>query len=290
MNTQIRETILSKSAKAFLADHNIEYINDLLYNEEFQKKLDSSELNIQKEIREFIKCINNSLMNEYKRVYSEADGYYGFNSKHYDTISRITIKADVFNNFELSRIGKETMTYILRDASGFCKIGKSINPQKRFNSFKTGNPTIEVVYLIDLNIEKKLHDFFVDKRIDGEWYQLDNLCFEKIDKFLNDIDCFYIKNGDIHESIRKDYRNNNYSQEILEQAKHPIEVFMLLEEYNKYKKTIIRRCVRENILTIEDLFNRLKNGKISNLFSKALREAIIESMKVIYEDDYKKCF
>lgn len=64
----------------------------------------------------------------------------------------------------------------------------------RINEFKTGNPyefEILKVYTTDKygsSIEKKLHSTFNSKKINGEWFQLDQ---EDIDNFLNLCDVYH---------------------------------------------------------------------------------------------------
>lgn len=64
-------------------------------------------------------------------------------------------------------------TYLLLDIyTKYTKIGKSININKRIKYFKTINPSIQLVTIIDNDIELKLHYEYEHKRIIGEWFNL----------------------------------------------------------------------------------------------------------------------
>lgn len=63
-------------------------------------------------------------------------------------------------------------TYLMTDASGYVKIGKSKNVKIRIVTLRIGNPTLKIIGTLDKNIESKLHIKFKDKRIIGEWFSL----------------------------------------------------------------------------------------------------------------------
>lgn len=69
-------------------------------------------------------------------------------------------------------------TYIVTDQTGYYKIGKTIDIERRVNDFIISNLTIELVHVINKNIESKLHKKYKDKNISGEWF---NLSKEDID-------------------------------------------------------------------------------------------------------------
>ena len=64
------------------------------------------------------------------------------------------------------------VTYVIKDGSGLYKIGKSSNMRSRMKNFLTGNPTVEVVLIINADVEKELHSKFSKKHFRGEWFRL----------------------------------------------------------------------------------------------------------------------
>src|SRR5690242_18538642 len=83
--------------------------------------------------------------------------------------------------------GKATREPIIRDSSGYVyllqspkgayKIGKSVNPKSRFQTFKLSLPfEVEYVCVIQTNrmsdLERELHERFASKKINGEWFDL----------------------------------------------------------------------------------------------------------------------
>lgn len=68
--------------------------------------------------------------------------------------------------------------YLIRAANGLVKIGRSVNVQKRFEVLNSTSPIpLELLefWPVDdaVSVEAKLHDRYVDKRIRGEWFALD---------------------------------------------------------------------------------------------------------------------
>ncbi len=65
-------------------------------------------------------------------------------------------------------------TYLMYDAaSGYYKIGRSINPAFREDTLAAQIPMIETLATCQIDIERQLHDRFAAKRIRGEWFDLD---------------------------------------------------------------------------------------------------------------------
>lgn len=80
-------------------------------------------------------------------------------------------------NFEY--VGKEIVTYIATDSSGYYKIGKTTDLKKRILSFCGTNPTFKIVATVNMDIESVLHNKFINQRVKGEWFKLlmeDVLC------------------------------------------------------------------------------------------------------------------
>lgn len=80
------------------------------------------------------------------------------------------------NYSSVSKHSKENnfKTYIMIDHNtGFYKIGKSKNPYFREKTLQSEKPTIEMLLVINQDIEKVLHQEFSNKRVRGEWFQLE---------------------------------------------------------------------------------------------------------------------
>lgn len=87
---------------------------------------------------------------------------------------------------------KKGIIYIVKcERTKLYKIGLTAGKiESRLRTLKTSNPRISLFKhyegIIDVyNQEKKLHDLFSKKRIDGEWFELDELDLCNIDWFFN---------------------------------------------------------------------------------------------------------
>lgn len=68
------------------------------------------------------------------------------------------------------------LIYILKDkGTGLYKIGVTTNLNKRFESIRTGNPSIKLIHVMegDGSTEMAYHWNFKRKLIIGEWFKLD---------------------------------------------------------------------------------------------------------------------
>jgi hypothetical protein len=66
--------------------------------------------------------------------------------------------------------------YLMRDnRNNFIKIGFSKKPEYREKTLQSEVPDIEMIYYerASMKIEKELHNAFTEKRIRGEWFNLD---------------------------------------------------------------------------------------------------------------------
>ena len=66
--------------------------------------------------------------------------------------------------------------YLFRDKAGLCKIGCSANPKQRARNISQPNYSIDIVCAIwaeDMAaLEQSLHKRFAEKRVKGEWFEL----------------------------------------------------------------------------------------------------------------------
>jgi hypothetical protein len=82
------------------------------------------------------------------------------------------------------RVPKKGYVYLLKAENG-CKIGMSVNPKKRIETLGVKLPfpidTICTIKTDDMtSLELELHQHFADKRINGEWFNLDTEDIEYI--------------------------------------------------------------------------------------------------------------
>jgi hypothetical protein len=95
-----------------------------------------------------------------------------FNKKGYINYEQLIKIIDYVNNPPFKKQPKTVNTYLMTDASGYIKIGKAQDINKRFASLKGGNPTLKIIAYLDKNIETNLHREFASYRILGEWFSL----------------------------------------------------------------------------------------------------------------------
>jgi hypothetical protein len=93
-----------------------------------------------------------------------------------DTIDSVQFYRDLFNNnytIDLAE-GRQYVYLMLNRDTSLIKIGTSNNPKYREKTLHSQEPNIFLIayWSCNKNIEKKLHDKFVDKRIRGEWFRL----------------------------------------------------------------------------------------------------------------------
>lgn len=66
-------------------------------------------------------------------------------------------------------------TYLIKaEGSPLVKIGFASNPKKRLASLQTGQPmTLSLLWSTPGNYEDALHEAFADRRVRGEWFDLE---------------------------------------------------------------------------------------------------------------------
>lgn len=74
-------------------------------------------------------------------------------------------------------------TYIMYDGQSY-KIGKSKDPKKRLNSFKTGNPNIKLYAYFYGDIEILCHQQFWKNRIKNEWFDFSRKDMHSVYNFM----------------------------------------------------------------------------------------------------------
>ena len=102
---------------------------------------------------------------------------------------------------------QDCYVYIMKDKDDTKKIGRSINPKKRGRTLMAQDDQIKLLYKfkfpsVDIahKIEKKLHEEYVSKQINGEWFDLDNDDLDRITKLL-------YQQEDLFSSVKSKERN-----------------------------------------------------------------------------------
>lgn len=80
---------------------------------------------------------------------------------------------------------KQKRTYVMKDADGYYKIGKSVDPIFRQHQLRTGNIEIELCFFIEGDRELELHYIFASKQIEKEWYNLNKKDLKFIRNYNN---------------------------------------------------------------------------------------------------------
>jgi hypothetical protein len=81
-----------------------------------------------------------------------------------------------------------TQVYVMIDNhTGYYKIGKSTNPKYREKTLQSEKPSIHMMFYHEgcSDDEKALHKMFQDKRIRGEWFDLNGSDVKKIKEYFN---------------------------------------------------------------------------------------------------------
>lgn len=102
-----------------------------------------------------------------------------------------TLKGDIHIH-ETTILKEECFVYLMIDLNNsYHKIGISNNPSWREKTLQSEKPTIELIAAkkfvsrkMALSFEKALHETYSDKRLRGEWFQLDNLDIQEIKQTL----------------------------------------------------------------------------------------------------------
>lgn len=115
-------------------------------------------------------------------------------------------------------------TYIMK-SHDLHKIGKAINVEERIKIFRTGNPTIEVIKVIEGNYESILHKYYKEKRVCGEWFNLTKEEIDYIDTVIKI--CKPVENTvqKVNKNIQKQIEYN-----ITQQTEEDKEKYFALQE------------------------------------------------------------
>lgn len=101
---------------------------------------------------------------------------------------RIVKQFYTINDNNIVKPEKSKVYLMIDHNTGYYKIGRSKNPQKRENTLQSEKPTIELLFSSDelpIDIEKLIHNEFSNKRVRGEWFDLTEEDVDYIKKRLS---------------------------------------------------------------------------------------------------------
>lgn len=135
---------------------------------------------------------------------------------------------------------EQQKTYILYDKHrGIYKIGRTLNIHTRMKAIKNVIPDITLIFVSWYDIEKELHEAFKEKRIDGEWFRLEEKDLKNIERI------FKINfNGVGFYEVFNDIKNITNENSVACNQLKKFEKLMKLEDDEKeiqgFKKFIIK--------------------------------------------------
>lgn len=91
-----------------------------------------------------------------------------YKARYYDVLMGAV---KLINTEKYSNIEKYN-TYLATDKTGYVKIGRSSDIQKRLHTLKIGNPTIKMLCSFSVDVGNKLHKRFYGRKVNGEWFNL----------------------------------------------------------------------------------------------------------------------
>jgi len=99
---------------------------------------------------------------------------------------RFWLNSSELGNLE---IGINHLYIMLNKATGYFKLGRSINPQYRERTLQSQEPDIVLLktWQCDKDVERELHRIFQAKKVRGEWFKLDFEDLNNIDKIVNEV-------------------------------------------------------------------------------------------------------
>ncbi len=105
-----------------------------------------------------------------------------------------------------------TNIYLMIDHNtGYYKIGRSMNPAIREKTLQSEKPTIELIFSYEgcFNDERYMHEYFSDKRIRGEWFDLTGSDIIKFKQYFTDREAFNqaIKDNELNELAIEEQRS-----------------------------------------------------------------------------------
>lgn len=123
---------------------------------------------------------------KYSEIVSKINQHDNYNIlAKYMTIEREVIKTEYVERSSVysRKNKKQKRCYLMIDSTtGYVKIGKSIDPEKREKTLQCEKPTIKLLHYFEGDHESELHRKYSKKRIRGEWFNINNTIINNIIK------------------------------------------------------------------------------------------------------------
>lgn len=101
----------------------------------------------------------------------DREEFWNLNEDHYCNSNNIQKQI-----MQKTKTKEKQVAYILKDKNtGYYKIGKSINPEKREKTLQSEKPTIILVKKFKNNWENHLHNKYKSQRVRSEWFDLNKI-------------------------------------------------------------------------------------------------------------------
>jgi prophage antirepressor-like protein len=167
-------------------------------------------------------------------------------------------------NFFKYREEKVSETYIVKDTiTNTYKIGKSKDIKCRLSSLKSSNLNLELVLTLDGDFEKELHNKYIDKHIDREWYSLTEQDVIDIQKSQEDIIKYNIDNckqvtGSTPIQVKKAYgRPSKSAKEVLREFNPAAAMTMSINDYFVVKQNKDLEMLKDLDTHLLNTFNEM---------------------------------
>lgn len=144
-------------------------------------------------------------------------------------------------------------TYLMYDGF-YYKIGQSYEPEKRLKSLRIGSPNIKLICYGKKINECHLHKLFANKRIEGEWFDLDKndvTCIKKlITKGVRNLSVLsvpYVEENNLN-TWHKQKRIIEQYKRLSDFIKYRPDVYELVKDKHWFKSNYKKTCIIKNKL------------------------------------------
>ena len=104
-------------------------------------------------------------------------------------------------------------TYLMYNGKHY-KIGRSINPEKRYLELKVASPELKIIAYGTGIDEKTLHEKCNNKKISGEWFKLKAKDVSKIIQLLNNEFNGFVKTNEIIKAEQRINKNKDFHKKL----------------------------------------------------------------------------